>query len=64
MGKKHNKRNSGILDRKRFKKFEMEHIHYLQSMSPQKSIRIMEDLLDSGIMHEFKRIQRELNEKN
>lgn len=58
MAKEDFKDNKGILDRKRFERMEEERIIYLQSMTLEKSIRIMEALLDSGILKEFKRIQK------
>ena len=54
------KNNSGLLDRKRFKSLREEEIEYLQNLSVRKSIRIMESLLDSGIMNEYKNIHKSI----
>lgn len=55
------KKNKGILDKRRFVRLENERIQYLHDLSPEKSIRIMEQLLDSGIINEFRRIQKRLS---
>ncbi|MCM8795641.1 MAG: hypothetical protein NC928_03025 [Candidatus Omnitrophica bacterium] len=53
----------GMWERKRFKVLERQERLALRRMSVKKSIRIMESLLDSGIVEEFKRIQKELDLK-
>jgi hypothetical protein len=60
--KKH-KVNKGLLDRKRFEKFQEEENLFLRKLSIKKGIRIMEGLLDSGLVDELKKAKKELNLK-
>lgn len=55
--------HKGLLDRKRFEVWEKEEILALRRMTVERSIKIMEGLLDSGIIDEFRRIQKELDAK-
>jgi len=54
------KGNRGLLNKKRFEKLEKEEIKYLQKMSIEESINLMEELLDSGFVEECRRIQKQL----
>jgi hypothetical protein len=55
--------NKGLLDRKRFEKFQEEENLFLRKLSIKKGIRIMEGLLDSGLVDELKKAKKELNLK-
>ena len=55
------KNNKSLLDKKRFEKFQQEEELFLRKMSIEKGISIMEGLLDSGIVDELKRVQKELD---
>lgn len=55
------KSSKGLLDNQRFEKFQKEEKLALRKMSIKKGIRIMEGLLDSGIVDELKRVQKELD---
>lgn len=57
------KTNKGILNKQRFALLEKQRMEYLRALSPQKSIKMMERLLDSGILHEFRRIQKQLSDE-
>ena len=56
-----NKNNKSLLDKKRFEKFQQEEELFLRKMSIEKGISIMEGLLDSGIVDELKRVQKEID---
>lgn len=47
--------NKGLLDKKRFARFQQEEILSLRKLSIRKGIKIMQGLLDSGIVSELKR---------
>jgi len=49
------------LDNQRFEKFQKEEKLALRKMSIKKGIKIMEGLLDSGLINELKKVQEELN---
>lgn len=55
------KRNFSLLDKKRFEKFHQEEVLFLRRLSIQKGIKIMEGLLDSGIVNELKKAAKELS---
>lgn len=55
------KSSKGLLDNQRFEKFQKEEKLALRKMSIKKGIKIMEGLLDSGLINELKKVQEELN---
>lgn len=55
------KSSKGLLDNQRFEKFQKEEKLALRKMSIKKGIKIMEGLLDSGLINELKRVQEKLN---
>jgi hypothetical protein len=57
------KPNKGLLDKKRFEEFQRKENLYLRNLSVKKGIRIMEGLLDSGLIEELKKAQKELQLK-
>ncbi len=57
---KKRKTEISLLNKKRFEVWEREEKSALRKMSIKESIRTMESLLDSGLIDEFKRIQKEL----
>lgn len=54
------KRYFSLLDKKRFEEFQREEALSLRKLSVQRGIRIMEGLLDSGIVNELKRAGKTL----
>ena len=60
---KKRKTEINLLNKKRFEVWEREEKSVLRKMSIKESIRTMESLLDSGLIDEFKRIQKELDTK-
>ncbi len=57
---KKRKKNKGLFDKKRFTWMEKQEREYLQKMSIEESIKITENLLNSGFLEECARIKREL----
>lgn len=55
------KKNKGLLEKKRFERFQREEELLLRKLSIKKSIKILEGLLDSGIIDELKNARRQLN---
>ena len=53
------KRDFSLWDKERFKASEEERISYLQGLTIEASIKIMESLLNSGLDKEFRRIRKE-----
>lgn len=58
---KKTKCNKGLLDKTRFERFQLEETLAVRRLPVKKGIKILESLLDSGIIQELKRVQRELN---
>jgi len=61
MTRKFKDNNKGLLDKERFKRFHKKENFLLRKMSIEKGIKIMEGLLDSGLINEFRRAQRKLS---
>lgn len=57
---KKRKKNKGLFDKKRFVWLEKQERESLQKMSTEESIKITENLLNSGFLEECARIKKEL----
>jgi len=57
---KKRKKNKNLFDKKRFAWLEKQERESLQKMSIKESIKITEDLLNSGFLEECSRIKKEL----
>jgi len=54
------KRKKNLFNKKIFELLERQDREFLQKMSIEESIKIMEDLLNSGFIEECKRVKKEL----
>jgi len=54
------KRKENLFNKKIFELLERQDREFLQKMSIEESIKIMEDLLNSGFIEECKRVKKEL----